>query len=293
VNCRRFEELLFDSMDDGLDDLTAAELDAHASECERCAELRRLASGDLEDLLGPAQDLLNGILSASGVDACDAARERLAADPDSPGALDPLLELHIDRCASCGAVHRALVALRRDLPTLAELEPDPGFIADVMAATAGAPRWADWWQRLLARPRLALEGAYAGTLVLALTFVTPASAITDIPGRVMQGLRSDSEMRRTLAEGWDDISRAGADRWRALAEQVDGYTGAAPSFAEARERVETELSGWGAELSRRWQQLREWLLDPLLERIRALLSATEGPDDGHDNETGAPRPEPE
>jgi hypothetical protein len=251
-----------------------------------------MVDGDLDELVGASEDLVGGILSASGIDPCGRARLLLVdLEPASLGVLEPLLEMHVRSCAACGALHRALIAMRQDLPALAELEPDAEFLADVMAVTVDVPRWRDRWQRLLARPRLALEGAYVGTLILALTFVTPAAAITEIPGRVLQGLRSDSEARRTLAEGWEALTRAGIEGWEAMADRFETYADSAPSLSEARATVEAEISTWRSELTRRWQQLREWLIDPLIERIRALMSATERPTEGRDNEAGAARPD--
>lgn len=277
MNCERFEELLFDALDGRLGAAEAATIERHAQACPRCGELRRLAEAEADTALAAPEAMLGEILAASGVDACGRARELLAdEDPSRDDDRDPLLVVHLGACEPCTAMAHALVALRRDLPTLAELDPGADFLDAVMRATVEAPRWStrwnDRWQRLLARPRLALEGAYVGTLILALTFVTPAAAITELPARVLRELGSDSPVRRTLAEGWQELSRTGFEGWERLSEQVESYAASPPGLASARERIEQGWSAWMGEMTRRWQQLREWLIDPLIDRMRALVA---------------------
>jgi len=290
MNCMRFEELLFDWLDGELDTPHSDAMVAHMGDCERCSALHALASEDADGLLAAPENLLGDIMSASGVDACGRARQRLV-EHEGAGldTLDPVLAMHAESCAECGALHRALRALREDLPRLAELEPDADFLESVMQATVAAPRLADWWQRLLGRPRLALEGAYVGTLILALTFVTPAAAFTQVPARVLKELREDRiGVRATVVEGWDSLAEAGAGGWEKVTGEVSTYVG--ETLPDRFEGIEVRLRPWGEWLTSRWDEFRAWLIDPILERMREIAGSFEWPGSegtGDERETGS------
>lgn len=85
---------------------------------------------------------------------------------------------HLAGCAGC----RDLVELAR----LAEVPPDPGFVAEVLRITlpfdVQIRRWWDaLWPQLWHRPRFASEAAYAGLVVLVLVFATPGSPLASVP----------------------------------------------------------------------------------------------------------------
>ena len=273
MNCARFEELLFDWLDGELGATQVEAMTVHMDTCASCRELHTLAAADTGELLMAPDDLLMEIMSASGVDTCDCARGRLVEHEQTDlGALDPVLAMHVESCAECGSLHRALSLLQEDLPRLAELEPDPGFIDSVMRATVAAPRMADWWQRLLARPRLALEGAYVGTLIVALTLVTPAAAFTQVPARVIKELREDRiDVRATVAQSWGSLAQVGLDGWDKVSGEVSAYV--AETLPERLESVEVRVRPWGDWLTSRWQEIREWLIDPILERVREVVNS--------------------
>jgi len=74
-------------------------------------------------------------------------------------------------------------ALLAELPSLAEMDPGPGFVARVLLATSQRPaasgwldRWADAWRALVRRPRFAWEAAYVATVCWVLIFGNPVGA---------------------------------------------------------------------------------------------------------------------
>lgn len=138
------------------------------------------------------RELTEAILARTSGPVCGSAHERLAAYVDR--ALDPmeasLIGGHLERCPECAALARALVAMREDLPLLAEVDHDPAFTREVLARTTSAPRrtplaerYVAVVRRLLERPRVALEGAFVGAMILALASGPPVHALNAIrPG---------------------------------------------------------------------------------------------------------------
>ena len=110
-----------------------------------------------------------------------------------------LVQAHVRDCRDCAALSRALVQLCDDLPTFAELTPDPSLVQHVLSRTIPTPvHGASVWERLqdagrrcFARPRIAWEAGYVATLVVWLFFgaswsplrATPAQALTLIQQR--------------------------------------------------------------------------------------------------------------
>jgi len=179
MNCRGFQNRLDDYLRGRLrgDDLVAAR--AHVLACPECREvveiLETSAASVQED---PPPGLVRGILERTTGSPCGSAHGRLCDFVDA--SLDPieaeLVRLHLGECGECGALAGALARLAGELPGLAEIEPPADFVDAVLARTLPwrrrlarrLPRLAEIGERLAARPRLALEGAYAGTLVLVL-----------------------------------------------------------------------------------------------------------------------------
>ena len=77
-----------------------------------------------------------------------------------------------------------LAAVLGELPSLAEMDPGPGFTERVLLATSMKPapqgwraRVADAWLALVRRPRFAWEAAYVATVCWVLVFGNPVGAI--------------------------------------------------------------------------------------------------------------------
>ncbi|MBP9145977.1 MAG: zf-HC2 domain-containing protein [Thermoanaerobaculia bacterium] len=170
----------------------------HLAGCALCRdllELARLGDAAAAATAAPAPDLAPAVLAQSGIQgesgagrACGRAHELLAAEIDEPLAeIDrDLLHGHLAACGDCRALHAVLLELARDLPRLAEVRPDPAFVAEVLRRTlpfeVQIRRWWDaLWPQLWHRPRFASEVAYVGVVALALVFATPGSPLAAVP----------------------------------------------------------------------------------------------------------------
>ena len=192
---RRLESLLAGTLP-AADSRLCAE---HLAGCALCRDLLELArssdtatAGDagLAPDLAPAgvARIVMGTGGRGGAGACGRAHELLAADIDDPVAdIDrELLHGHLAACGDCRALHGALLELARDLPRLAEVQPDPRFVAEVLRRTlpfeVQIRRWWDaLWPELWRRPRFASEVAYVGVVALVLVFATPGSPLAAVP----------------------------------------------------------------------------------------------------------------
>ncbi|MFB3855603.1 MAG: zf-HC2 domain-containing protein [Vicinamibacterales bacterium] len=189
MDCRAFIDCLADIAAGSCPTASRNEALNHAAGCNSCAGLLRAWQAEEEPGGDFEQDEFTRSILArtSGAAACDAARDRLPDYVDATaGAIDTeLVAGHLARCASCRTIAETLFELSAELPSLAEIDPGPGFAAAVTHATTGAAarresigaRLDAWWGRLLERPRIGFELAYAGTLLLVLAFGNPAATL--------------------------------------------------------------------------------------------------------------------
>lgn len=140
------------------------------------------------------EELTRSVLARTSGSSCPSAHERLAplADGDLEAGDAELIRLHVAHCGECARILDVVAWLAKELPALAEVEPGPAFTRDVMAATAGRRSFAgvvqDWMDRardaaraLAVRPRLPLEGAYIGAMVVWLLVAAPFSPLRGVP----------------------------------------------------------------------------------------------------------------
>ena len=121
-------------------------------------------------------------------------------DEELVGTDRELLTAHLDSCEGCRALAAAIRQLGIELPLLAELRPDPGFVEAVLAATLPVRVrlrrwWAAVWPRWVRRPRFASEAAFVATMVLVLVFATPGSPLEAVPTRALALARTDPAAR--------------------------------------------------------------------------------------------------
>jgi anti-sigma factor RsiW len=146
----------------------------------------------------PPPSFLAEVMARTSGSACPAVEARLCALVD--GELDTtdrvLVEGHLVGCAPCAAQAAALRDMAVDLPWLAQVEPHPGFLAEVLRATP-SPRpfpsgggMAEWWRGWVLRPRFAAEAAYVGVVLLCLTFVVPGAPFQAFPQRALRNAQS-------------------------------------------------------------------------------------------------------
>lgn len=259
MDCRGFQARYERLVEGRLSDAERHECERHALECPDCAELWELAAVAADDAaVDPPAVLTGEILRRTSGTACASALPRLCDHVDGVDeALDrELMRSHLAGCEDCAGLARALVRLNRDLPTLAELDPGEDFARAVMARTLPARTlWNRWvataaarWRALTQRPRFALEGAYLGTLLLAIVYAVPFSPLAGLPGRVASLGRIDvvAELREPMARVESDLSSGASTAWRATGGKAytacrDTVVDLAHRSAEAFEEIREEL----------------------------------------------------
>jgi hypothetical protein len=216
------------------------------------------------------------VLERTSGPACDRARELLCAAAD--GTADPLdeelLRSHLEDCQGCSALAVALDRLGRDLPTLAQLDPGPGFVTAVLEATLPprtcrarfADRFRRAWEGLVARPRIAWEAGYVGSvavwLLMSLAGVPlPIAAdlgAADVPVRAAAVVTD-----RVSAVGrhvWTSGARSGAEHWSELQSDLARRYGRAAEVTGVLREGGERLTGavlrldWSAS-GRAWEEL--------------------------------------
>jgi len=258
--CRTFVDRLDDLLEGRLDEAERHAMEAHLSACSGCRELRRLAAGD-GGAMAPPPDLLAGVLARTTGPTCASARGRLCDHADR--LLDPVddrvLRLHLDGCADCSRLAAALARLAADLPRLAETDPGAGFTVSVLSRTSRreplaarlAAAVAAGWGRLARRPRIAFEGAFAGSVLLMLLFGAPNAPFADVPGRALDVART---VQRSVPPDAAARVRGGVgSRWE---ETKAGVRGAAGDLETGVKQTSTAAwSGLKQKLGTAWDRL--------------------------------------
>jgi predicted anti-sigma-YlaC factor YlaD len=175
MTCERVLDLAVSFLDGTLGGETRAVVVHHLAWCNDCRNL--IAA--LRDAPPEDPELTTSILQRTAGSVCDSVRERLCDFVDA--TLDPTeagrVSGHLSRCPDCTALGRVLASAQSELPRLADVDPDPAFVALVLARTSGRPRrvplaerWLAAVRQLLDRPRVALEGAFVAAAILVLPF---------------------------------------------------------------------------------------------------------------------------
>jgi len=239
MNCERFEDRLQDYLDGRLSDVEQRGADGHLAQCESCAALLRTVNEMLTGLpvdavaAAPSDAALTGaIVERTSGSPCERAQGFLADLVDGVlGAEDTVLvQSHLEFCARCTGLHGALQWLAHELPAMAEIDPGPAFTRAVVAKTAPPvpsharreASWrtaaAEWWNRMVARPRFAWEAAYVALLVLVALFGTSVSPFRSVPSRALAIVQLDPRLAvRTV---YDGIGAGGRTAWDASAGRV-------------------------------------------------------------------------
>ena len=224
VTCRTFIERIDDLLEGRLDPAERQAAEEHLRSCAGCREIEGLAAGAGAPVAPPA-GLLGAVLALTSGPACGSARARLCDHVDR--LLAPvdaeMMQMHLDGCGECGRLAAALARLATDLPPLADLDPGARFLPDVVDRTSRrAPlpvRWtiglAAAWRQLAHRPRIAWEGAYALSIILAILFGTPNAPFAGVPARALDLVRTVQESlpAEAAGEGVPRIRHAVRSRW--------------------------------------------------------------------------------
>ena len=244
LDCDGLERRLEAFVERRLSRLEACAVREHLERCEPCRELARLAQGPA----WPGLDLAPAVLARTTGPGCGRARGLLDDLADGVlGALDAdLVRGHLAGCDDCACLARALSALRRDLPLLAELDPGPGFASAVVARTRWAAPGATlrarcaraWKEMVLRRPRFALEAAYVLTAIVLVVFGVPGdllaglsrqlrdAAAVELPHRIEGALSGKAEdLRSGVREAWRESGAPIADEARRSLTSAVAYSG--------------------------------------------------------------------
>jgi anti-sigma factor RsiW len=269
MDCREFDERLDALLDGKLPVEERQALTSHAAGCARCRELASLLSLDIAEPPAQAPEgLAEAILARTTGSPCGRARDLMCDLVD--GRLDEpdaeIVKVHLEHCRECASHARALARLREQLPSLAEVSPGERFLEGVLARTSRGwrKRMAGWrietaerWRRILARPRLAAEGAYLGSLLVTALVMVPGSPLRGLPDRVLAATRGDLVARAVASDGPMADVRARATALHARAREAATRRLAGP-LAEA----EREAGAVAAEL-RELQDRAVHLIDDL------------------------------
>lgn len=242
ARCRAFLERLDDLLGGRLNASDRREAEEHLLSCRDCRELSDLSRGEGAPAEAPA-GLLGAILARTSGPACGSARARLCDHADRLLAPvdDDLVRMHLEGCGECGGLASALARLAIDLPPLAEIEPEAGFLAGVLARTSRRETFAsrlaagffEACRRLGRRPRIAWEGAYVGAIALLILFGTPNAPFAGVPGRALDLVRTAQEavpavavgekvpaIRMAVRERWEETRTGVAGRTRGVAAEI-------------------------------------------------------------------------
>lgn len=286
MDCARFDELLFESLDAGLCADDDERMRLHAQTCTRCRELAALLTGGSDSVRTDVPvDLIAGVLARTSGGSCERAALLLAeADGSVVGENNGLMTTHLEACTECAALAAALAQLRLELPTLAESDPGNAFVAEVMAATIGATapqrvpllgRIERLWERLAQRPRLAFEGAYAGLLVLFLLFGLPSQSVAQLPARALGGIRTQTvKVERTVSFGLDELVARSRATWDDSAARTERFFTASGRGPRDASRWERGLRAWGGAVRELAAAVWNQLFVPFRENLRALWRNT-------------------
>lgn len=189
MNCDSILECAAAWLDGTLSASERTAVRAHLEACDDCRGLLRALEA------GPGDDpgLAGAVLARTSGSPCARARsllcERIDGDLDAIDA--GLLDGHLRHCADCDSLARTLAALEPALRTLPPADPGPGFVDAVLARTSRRPRrlsplgrWRAFLDELLARPRVALEGAFIAASIIAVPLAVDPSLVVHVRGTV-------------------------------------------------------------------------------------------------------------
>jgi hypothetical protein len=191
MDCSRFAEALADFQEGTLSPGEQSAAQVHLADCSVCRRLLEIAIGNVDILPQDRHDeLTHSILDRTSGPVC--ARVEASLWDFIEGELSTedshLISLHLENCAECRSVAEELVLVQQELPAMAEIDPGDSFTREVISATSRLRSYRAalnagfraWWDRMIQRPRFALEAAYAGALFFLLIFSIPSLSLQSI-----------------------------------------------------------------------------------------------------------------
>jgi len=214
MNCSEFEALLYSSIEESIGHVDAVRMTAHEASCSRCRALATLVSGTEASAAAEAvEGLAESVLTQTSGRPCEEVAV-LLAEGESDAGPAALWPVHVKTCKECRALQGALARMLREIPVLAELDPEVSLVDSVLQATARRRPIArrrsrdSLWLRFVQRPRAALEGAYVAAMLLLL--------ITGLPWALSVG------PVRTLDTWWRERAEAANGLSASMLNAVDG-----------------------------------------------------------------------
>lgn len=279
MTCRDFEQLLETYLAGRLESGRSESAERHLRDCTDCSDLLELARIAFEptdpSAAEPPPDLIADVLRATAGSSCLAAERVLGdyVDRTLSDQRSALVEMHLAGCSDCRGLTGALVALRVDLPRLAEIQPDSRFVDAVLAATLPwHVRLRRWWQshwpRWVERPRFAAEAAYISTLVLVLIFSTPGSPLEAMPRHAVELARRTAPTQ-AISDPWGRFEATVAPTLEAL-KNSEGTRAVYGSWRTTFE-LGTQAYGWtSGQIRTFWHRLAS-----VLERAEETPSSAD------------------
>jgi hypothetical protein len=285
MNCVRFARILADYHEGKLPAQEKAAAEEHLDECRSCRKLLEVTTGSVDILPEEMREgLTRSILHyTSGGPVCPRVESSLweFASGEQSAEESQLIVLHLDHCAGCRAMAADLALIQEVLPAMAEIDPGETFTREVVRITSGKrtyrhdlrTRLEGWWNRLVQRPRFALEASYVCTvlLIFALSPFLPYRdlALQTIPSKALY------PSAKYVASIWMDakaplsiqarkVASAAASSNRAVSATLVGLaerSARVSSYAlnESLQRIE----GWNrkeaANLAGFWDRLSGWI----------------------------------
>ncbi len=182
MNCARFARVLAEFHEGKLSAGEEKAANEHLAGCVNCKKLLEVSVGGRDILPEEMRD-----------DLAESILERTVGGPVCP-RVEPLLwefvrreqapeeshliHLHLDHCDACRSMAADLALIQDALPEMAEIDPGERFTREIVQITSGlrverpevGSRIRNWWNRMVQRPRFALESAYACTLLMVVLF---------------------------------------------------------------------------------------------------------------------------
>jgi predicted anti-sigma-YlaC factor YlaD len=161
MNCRELEDRLEALLDGELDAVERRRCARHLETCDSCREL----TAPFVAAESPPEDLVGTVLARTSGSPCGQAESLLGEwlEGETAHTDSELMRAHLATCADCRALAGAMTRLAVELPRLAELRPDSGFVDAVLAVTLPlGVRLRRWWKavwpRWVQRPRWLRRG---------------------------------------------------------------------------------------------------------------------------------------
>lgn len=275
MTCDRFRATVVESNESAAERTGGVGMAAHADSCADCrAWLERYTAGEAAWRDEAGFDLTAAVAARTTGSACDRARVLLASAADEilDAADSALLRGHVGGCSDCRRFESALRSALATLPTLAELDPGPVFVAEVLARTSRSPASSSWadraraaWQGVVRRPRFAWEAAYVCTLCWLLVFGHPVAALDWTTATVSAAARSAVPVKIQAAkvrvtslrdQVVGDVARAAEGIVEAG--RVSAKDAARTWQERAARWAMDEVSAFADDLSSSWNSLVAW-----------------------------------